>query len=320
MKLFLTFYFIIIIIYYCVGNINEFSAFEYPPRYYVWSVDHFDEKRLDLPLSAPSMSKTFDTDPPKEKFWLRSPGHQDQMVLNVFNDKSKGYYVDLATNQYRDSSNTYVIEYFNEWRGICIEANPMYIEEIQIYRRCKLISSPVSDEVNQIIRFSAFKKGNGGIVNGEMATNSVEDSRDLLLNTTTLTHILDFAKAPQVIDYLSLDIEGAEYLALKKFHFHKYKFLMITIERPVKQLHFLLVKHGYRFVRLMDGNFGETFYLHKEIENFDFLMSKYHVTDIPTWFDTIHMYLLYPHYKGHSYTTPDNFHELIGINGSSLDN
>ena len=41
----------------------------------------------------------------------------------------------------------------------------------------------------------------------------------------SLQEILKKAKAPKIIDYLSLDVEGAELEVLKNFPFKKYKFL-----------------------------------------------------------------------------------------------
>ena len=109
----------------------------YPPAYYLWEGDRFiNVTMLDkLPQGTPSLSKTFETDPPVERWVNRSPGGQDIMIIQLFDDKEHGYFVDLAANQYRDSSNTYVLEYFNKWRGVCIEANPMYHQELVSFRR-----------------------------------------------------------------------------------------------------------------------------------------------------------------------------------------
>jgi len=80
------------------------------------------------------------------------------------------------------------------------------------------------------------------------------------MRSTTLASILDRHSAPSVIDYLSIDIEGAEYEVLCAFPFDRYTFLAITVEhnnfrgREIdasnqKALHSLLTGHGYRRVR-----------------------------------------------------------------------
>ena len=76
---------------------------------------------------------------------------------------------------------------------------------------------------------------------------------------------MDRANAPKHIDYLSLDIEGAEGLALhENFPFHKYQFSIITIERPKFDLWQRLLTHGYLFHANI-SNFGETLWYHKSI-------------------------------------------------------
>ena len=47
------------------------------------------------------------------------------------------------------------------------------------------------------------------------------------------------------MDYLSLDIEGAEWEALKNFNFDKYKWRSLTIEKPKQELDLLLDKNSY---------------------------------------------------------------------------
>ena len=65
------------------------------------------------------------------------------------------------------------------------------------------------------------------------------------METTTLERELERYSAPEVIEFLSLDIEGAEYLAMKNFPFNRYKFMCACIERPTPELDFLLGKNGY---------------------------------------------------------------------------
>ena len=48
----------------------------------------------------------------------------------------------------------------------------------------------------------------------------------------TLSDILDWRKAPKLIEYLSLDVEGHEWEVIGAFPFDRYAFKVITIERP----------------------------------------------------------------------------------------
>ena len=86
------------------------------------------------------------------------------------------------------------------------------------------------------------------------------------MKTRTLQSILDEVNAPRIIDYLSIDIEGAEIRVLKDFPFDKYIFLAITIERPTPEINQILQSNGYVFVR---NAIHDSFYVHESIDNFD---------------------------------------------------
>ena len=105
----------------------------------------------------------------------------------------------------------------------------------------------------------------GGIVSAE--TDNKEPPKDYQTTsrtTVTLEDILDHVHAPRMIDYLSLDIEGAEWEAMRQFSFEKYEFRVITVERPGKSLEQRLWKYGYKYV--MDhGCFGDQMWVHASL-------------------------------------------------------
>jgi FkbM family methyltransferase len=227
-----------------------------------------------------------------EKFRSFSAAKQDLMAYIMFNDKSKGYFVDLGTSDY-NNSNTYGLEVFNGWKGICIEPNPVHYHGILQNRLCSLYVNPVSNTSGTLRRFrfgSWGWTGNGGLV-GEEFDNKGEEDRDAFLVTVTLTDILHHEKAPKVIDYFSLDVEGAEENVLSGIDFATYTFLMITIERPSKHCHDILTKFDYHFIYQM-AEFGECLYLHKSLPKFNELRVQYHQKTIPRWDDENRPYLL----------------------------
>ena len=85
--------------------------------------------------------------------------------------------------------------------------------------------------------------------------------------SVALADILTDANAPSTIDYLSLDIEGAEYDALSTFPFAKYQFTVMTVERPQKRLRDHLRKNGYVYVKDLDCTFGEQLWVHGSFAN-----------------------------------------------------
>jgi len=71
--------------------------------------------------------------------------------------------------------------------------------------------------------------------------------------TVTLGDILERAKAPRFIHYLSLDIEGGELNALKGFPFDRYQIGALTVEHNYlepqrSEIKALMESHGYKRV------------------------------------------------------------------------
>jgi FkbM family methyltransferase len=233
---------------------------------------------------------------------------QDIIILKFFNDKSDGYYVDLASNHYEEGSNTYVLDYFNRWKGVCIEPNPVYLEGLLSNRKCTLISSAVSKTAGEVVQFRFHHSGGlGGMVGDEFDNQGSDPNEDKPLVTTTLTDILDFVKAPRVMDYLSLDVEGAEHYVLSGLDHSRYTFLAVTIERPKHHSHYILSKAGYRFVYQMAG-FGECIYLHQSKSDFELIMSQYRqANSVPNWNGEERAYLLHPLWNA-PYTEELDFH------------
>lgn len=272
---------------------------------------HFDSSSktfvadpMTLNSTARSMSPTFATDPPPEELKSFSQSKQDKIVLSFLKEKENGYFVDLASNHWQVLSNTYRMEAFNKWQGVCIEPHPMYLEGLLSNRKCKVFTCAVGSNDNEIVKFR-FLKGDKGVfagVVGEGMDNEGSQADDKEVASVSLTTLLDFAKAPAVMDYLSLDVEGGEFQVVKGLDHSKYTFHVVTVERPKANTHHALARAGYRFVYMMT-TFGECIYLHRSIPNYTELMQQYHQTVTPRWFKTTAGYLLRPawdqeHVKG----------------------
>lgn len=232
------------------------------------------------------------------------------MILTIFNDKNDGFFVDLAANDWQSLSNSYVLEYYNNWKGICIEPNPKYLEGLLANRKCTIITSPVGRSNGEILKFRFHKKGEfGGFVGDEFDNQQgSQDYEDKEVSTVTLTNLLDQMNAPRVMDYLSLDVEGAELYVLQGLDHSKYTFLVITIERPKHHSHHILSKHGYRFLYQLT-DWGECMYIHQSLPNFVEVMKQYRQNAPPGWMHQPRPYLTHPKwdesYSGEGFTAPD---------------
>lgn len=202
---------------------------------------------------------------------------QDRWVHSVLGDRRNGYFVELGACDGLYFSNTLFFERNLNWNGICIEPNDTYFRQLRENRWCNLSNELAYSVEGETVKF-ANCEAVSGIVDDNVGpfTNRVNY---VMKTTTTLGKILDRFNAPNIIDYLSLDVEGQEYTILSTFPFDKYKFRCITVEHnaphvgPTQQrmIRELLERNGYRFVKGNDdvNNWGhgpiDDFYVHPEM-------------------------------------------------------
>jgi hypothetical protein len=189
-----------------------------------------------------------DDGPYNERKWFSQHG-QDVAVMKILNFQKDGFFVDLASNDAVWASNTFVMEQKFGWKGICIEPNPMYWYRLS-FRKCHAVASFVGakdfDEVQVAMSDRKEIGPFGGIVGADF--DNKKNSKTEPRYTASLQGILERFNAPSMIDFLSLDVEGAELFIMKSFPFHKYSFKCLTVERPSEELQMLLTKNGYKFV------------------------------------------------------------------------
>ena len=208
---------------------------------------------------------------PKRKIEWHGQVGQDEAVATLFGWKREGYFVDLAANDPVELSNTYTLEWSFGWRGLCVEANPTYLDALTGKRSCDVVQAIVAatDGPVRFRRNGVF----GGIVAND--TDNLDDRRLYVLDRSVpLERILDAVHAPHLIDYLSLDVEGAESMVLVNFPFGRpYTILLISVERPKPDLQAYLRSYGYVLV-YRNSQFGDSIYAHPALPNKDFAIAN----------------------------------------------
>ena len=218
---------------------------------------------MDLLLDREDYTRDFTKHSPKKPSWSGQIS-QDALVYRLLGEKRGGFFVELAANDAVYLSNSFALEQYYGWRGICIEGNPTYWFPLS-FRNCKVVGAMTGRSKGEELKvdFTGFETG--GIVghkdvNMDMASHSKIEQR----RTTTLAEILDMFNAPNNIDFLSLDVEGAEQYIMQDFPFDRYTFSVMTIECPSPGLHTLLAQHGYQKIKTI-ASFGETLWKHKSV-------------------------------------------------------
>ena len=146
---------------------------------------------------------------------------QDRWVIEErFPSLKNGYFIDLAAADGEFLSNTYILEKNYDWKGICIEPNLKSFETLKNIRSTICDSSVILDDKSEI-DFIEYKKITDyehllSTVNGTSQCNfpieSVSKRKTVSLNT-----LLNKYSAPEIIHYISLDIEGSEIYVLQDF-------------------------------------------------------------------------------------------------------
>ena len=162
------------------------------------------------------------------------------------------YFVDIAANDPISLSNTRALERDYGWNGLCIEANPQYHVALAQHRNCTVLGAAISDE-ERMHDFVADGALGGLVANG---TDQALRRPNYLVGGVTFGRALEAFRVPREVDYLSLDVEGAEHLVMHTFPWATHRINVLTVERPKPVLGAALRRHGYRHV-CTHGPFGD---------------------------------------------------------------
>jgi hypothetical protein len=169
--------------------------------------------------------------------WYSQAG-QDQWVVDTLGDHV-GYFVDVGAYDGVQTSNTFALEQMG-WTGVCIEASPAVAAACASNRRCVTVARAVAERSGWVWMLGDRIVHHGGVQ----------------VAAATLTEILDSVNAPGQIDYLSLDIEGGEMIALRGLDFDRYTVTLMTVEHNLyadgpahkDEIYEFLTDHGFERV------------------------------------------------------------------------
>jgi len=184
---------------------------------------------------------------------------QDKWVLEtVFPEVKDGFFLDVGSADGTLNSNSKALE-ARGWRGLCIDPFPKNMED----RTCRMLKEVVFSETGRKVQFQA--SGDVGGVRDTLGKWKGEalGARTVEFTTITLGDVLERERAPQLIHFISLDIEGAELEALKGFPFDKYRIGAMAVEHNEEEpkrseIEALMRRHGYRRVHTW---YQDDFYL-----------------------------------------------------------
>lgn len=188
----------------------------------------------------------------KSKSQLR----QDLFVLSHLGFKKNGFFVEFGATNGLDLSNSHLMEKEFEWNGILAEPATCWHKELKNNRTCNIETDCVWKDSKSVLTFNQVDEAELSTINSFSDTDSHSEARKngrtYEVKTISLNDLLKKYNAPKIIDYLSIDTEGSEYMILSHFDFSRYSFKVITCEHnytPMREKLFsLLTQQGYQRV------------------------------------------------------------------------
>ena len=173
----------------------------------------------------------------------------------IFQNKKDGYFVEVGALDGMIMSQSYLFEKTLNWNGIVVEPNPVWKSNLFLNRQCGISTEAISNkrgistfECREIPAFSGLKSS----VNDARMSNIINEFD---VETITLCDLFDKFNAPEEIDWVSIDTEGAELVILEKFFLEntKYKINLLSFEshqlyeaeKILKKQPYLKIKNPY---------------------------------------------------------------------------
>lgn len=159
-----------------------------------------------------------------------------EFILSYLGEKNIGLsYLDIGCNDYRNLSNSYAL-YKKGIRGVLIDANPIYLDEIKIYRPEDIVlNCGIGAKNSKKMKFYILNTPGldsfdlNSIKEAKRQTPWIEIVDEIEVPVYTLDEIYEryFASVPTIV---SLDVEGLEMDILKSTNFEKYRPYIFIIE------------------------------------------------------------------------------------------
>jgi len=199
-----------------------------------------------------------------------SENNQDFWVLDKMHYRKDGFFVDIGAGDGVTGSNTFILEKFYNWFGICVDPNPTWLKSLCGSRDTIISDLAIWNESGKILDFNYLKQQRGEFfgwnfragISSCVGPTGIEFDKHKVFSIT-LTDLLDLHNAPKVIDYISMDAEGSESKILEGFDFKKYDVKLFSVEyndaEERSKINHILTKHGYTATDIDDS--GEDRYI-----------------------------------------------------------
>ena len=157
---------------------------------------------------------------------------EDKFINNYFKNKSKGFYIDVGCYHPLDGNNSYLL-YKKGWNGINFDINHYSIKLFNFLRRRDVnIHSGISVNKKKLTMYYRKEINMLNTLDKKMAKIHFRNGyKKKIIQVNTLNFFISkYFKQLDKIDFLNIDVEGAEMKVLKNLNFEIYDPSIICIE------------------------------------------------------------------------------------------
>jgi|TARA_R100000322_G_scaffold170423_1_gene145812 FkbM family methyltransferase len=161
----------------------------------------------------------------------RSQFMQDAFAILTSGMKDDGFFVEFGACDGLEISNSLVLEQRFGWRGILAEPGRNWHESLATNRTAKIDQRCVWGRSGDRLTFNETSFPDRSQVSKFYVPAAGEITATYEVETVSLADLLTDHDAPAHIDFLSMDVEGAESDVLSAFPFDRYTFGFICVEQ-----------------------------------------------------------------------------------------
>lgn len=174
---------------------------------------------------------------------------EDRLKAEFFAPVHKGFFVQVGANDPQRGSQSWQFEQAG-WTGVLVEPQPDLAERLRTVRRAHVVAAACSSPANAGTAMTLHLSGPHSSLKRELAVTGVVARAAIAVPVRTLDDILEEAKAPAPIDFVSIDVEGHEVEVLSGFDLARWRPRLVLIEDHVTNLgtHRFLTRAGYRLI------------------------------------------------------------------------
>ena len=195
--------------------------------------------------------------------------NEDIAVLNYFKEKKNGFYVDVGCYHPIHRNNTYLL-HKQDWNGVNIDTSEFSIDLFNHMRPKDLNYNYAISNRNEIIKLFYQKELS------QLSTTERDQAETVFqgnikekeIQAFTLDEILNRNKYKNIkIDFLDIDVEGADLKVLEGLSFDKFKPELVCVEihaKEIKQSDIYKFMANKNYELLWSGVFSHIF---KRLEN-----------------------------------------------------